>query len=460
MRRRRVLLLMAGTAGDVLLLRLPRHSVASVVVVGASALAVGLLVLAEHRAPQLGLAPVAVAVAIVLSASVLTPPRTSNDLWSYTMYGRMVAEHGASPYDHTPANYRHDPFFDRVSPRWIHRASVYGPVFVGIASVGAWIAGPSALAARLYFQGWAALLLLGVLLVVWRTTRSVAAFAFLGLSPVLAVIMVNGGHNDLLIGLLLLGATLLAARGRGGSTGALVGIAALVKLTAGLALIGLLLWAWRHRLRRLATTVVAAAGGVMLAGYLPVAVTASHVLAGADKTVTNGSPWNGIIDRLLRHDAWRNVPKPLAPNSTLTVFFYVGAVVVLGLAIVLGWRFARRDRPDDAVGVSLASYPVGAEYAYPWYTAWALPVFATDGLHPLSAVVWIQSVVMLAALKLPLAVTTGAAAAGLRIALTYVAPVAILVAFAVTGLRSTRGAAPPAARAEAALETGGAGVSG
>ena len=88
------------------------------------------------------------------------------------------------------------------------------------------------------------------LIVVWRTTRSLAALIFLGLNPVLVVIVVNGGHNDALIGLALLTAALLAVRRRPRAAGALIGLAALIKLTAGLALIGLVLWAWRHQLRR------------------------------------------------------------------------------------------------------------------------------------------------------------------------------------------------------------------
>jgi alpha-1,6-mannosyltransferase len=374
------------------------------------------------------------------------------------MYGRIVSEHDASPYEKTPAHFRHDPFLHRVSPRWRHRASVYGPVFVGTAAIGAWIAGPSPLVARLYFQLIAALALAAVLIVVWRTTRSVAAVAFLGLNPVLAVIVVNGGHNDMLIGLLLLGATLLAFRGRAASAGVLVGIAILVKLTAGLALVGLVLWGWRHHRRRVAATVVAVACGMALVGYLPVLVSASHVLGGADKTVTNSSPWNGILDRLLGHDAWRNVPNPLAPNDTLAAFFWVGVVAVLAVAIGVGWRRAHRVRPDDAVGASLAAYPVAAEYAYPWYAAWGLPMFATDGLDALGAVVWIQSVVMLAALKLPLTVVAGPAAAVLRVLLTYVAPVVLLVAFVATGLRRATGAAATAP-ANANLGSGDVGVS-
>jgi alpha-1,6-mannosyltransferase len=447
-----MLLLGAATLGNLVLLRAPRHSVASVVFVLAAALLAGLLVLAEHRDPRLGPAPVAAAIAVVIAASVVTPPRTSNDVWSYTMYGRIVTVHGVSPYEHTPAEFRRDPFLRRVSPRWAHRASVYGPVFVGTAALGAWVAGSSPLAARLFFQLIAALALAAVLVVVWRTTRSVAAVLFLAMNPALAIIVVNGGHNDMLIGLLLLAATLLAFRRRPATAGALVGVAALIKLTAGLALIGLLLWAWRHQLRRHAAALMGATIGVLLLGYLPEAVSASHVLTGSDKTVTDASPWNGILDRLLRHDAWRNVPNPLAHNDTLSAVFYVGVVAVFAIAVGVGWRTARRPRPDEAVGVSLAAYPFAAEYAMPWYAAWGLPMFATDGLNALGTVVWLQSVLMLAALKLPLVVNAGALDAVLRVLLTYVAPPCLLVAFVVVGLGPRRRpVAPPTATSTPAV---------
>ncbi len=459
----RLLLLAAATVAEIALLRAPRHSVTSTVIVILAALLVGTLVVCEHRDPRTGVAPVAAAIALVITASVVSPPRTSNDVWSYALYGRMVTVHDASPYQRVPADFRSDPFFRRVSPRWRHRESVYGPLFVGAAALEAWLAGSSALVARLFFQLAAALALAAVLVIVWRTTRSIAAVLFLGLNPVLAVIVVNGGHNDMLIALLVLAATLLAFRQRAATAGALVGAAMLIKLTAGLALIGILFWAWRHQLRRRAAVLVAAAGGVVLVGYLPVVASASNALSGADETVTNASPWNGILDRILRHDAWRNVANPLAHNGTLVDFFYVGVVTVLVLAVGIGWCAARRRRPDEAVGASLAAYSVAAEYTYPWYAAWGLPVFATDGLDALGAIVWIQSVLMLAALKLPLAVNAGPVDAVLRPLLTYAAPPCLLAAFFVVGLRRHRPArASPTtpSGAAVAVESGGAELSG
>ena len=93
----------------------------------------------------------------------------------------------------------------------------------------------------------------------------------------------------------------------------------LIKLSAGLGLIGAVLWSWQHRRRRLALTVVVATGAVVALGYLPVLAGASAVLGGADKTVTKASLWNLLVDRILHHDAGRNVLDPLVPNPTLSV---------------------------------------------------------------------------------------------------------------------------------------------
>ena len=88
------------------------------------------------------------AIVLVFTVSVIAPPRTSNDLWSYTMYGRTVTAHSESPYDQVPADFPSDPFSQRVSKIWQHRASVFGPAFIGIAVTGTALVGDSALANR------------------------------------------------------------------------------------------------------------------------------------------------------------------------------------------------------------------------------------------------------------------------------------------------------------------------
>ena len=110
---------MAAVASSALLVAVtPRHSPVAIVLVGTSTAACGAIAVLERQRPRLGVRPIVAAIAIVFAVAVITPPRTSNDLWSYVMYGRTVSVHSASPYDHVPADFPSDPFTERVSRIW------------------------------------------------------------------------------------------------------------------------------------------------------------------------------------------------------------------------------------------------------------------------------------------------------------------------------------------------------
>ena len=70
--------------------------------------------------------------------------------------------------------------------------------------------------------------------------------------------------------------------------------------------------------------------------YLPFVTGQSHVLAGADHSVTPGSPWNLPAQLLVGKDAGRDLPGLLPSNDTLSVLFYLVLALVGVLAIVLG----------------------------------------------------------------------------------------------------------------------------
>src|SRR5437667_45662 len=76
--------------------------------------------------------------------------------------------------------------------------------------------------------------------------RSAAALALLALNPVVIVSVVNGGHNDALVGLGVLGGVLLAER-RPLVAGLVLGAAALIKAAALLPLAVVAVWVWRRR---------------------------------------------------------------------------------------------------------------------------------------------------------------------------------------------------------------------
>ena len=437
-------LLLTGTLAGVLALEVARrHSPLGVACVTLAVVAIGLLAWTEQRAARLGVVVVVAAIAIVFGAALAAPTRSSADLWSYTIYGRIVSAHGESPYEKLPVEFRSDPLFKRVSPVWRHRGSVFGPLYVAFAAAGTAVTGTSATANRLFFQVTAALAAAAMLWLIWRRTRSPGALIWLGLNPVFAD-AVNGGHNDIFVGLGILAAAMLTTKRRGWLAGLVIGLVALMKLTVLLALVGVVLWAWRQRAVRVAVTAVLSASITILLGYAPFLSSAANVLSGADKTVTPGSLWNPLAALLLGHNSWRDVAHPLAPNSTLTGIAAAGLTTVAVVGIVLGWRAATRRRADTAVGVTVASYTVAAEYTFPWYAMWALPVLTERKASALAWIVWFQAAVMLAAWRLPLQPDPSVLDTVVRGTLTYAAPIGCFIAFVVVGLRTLRPSGPGA----------------
>ena len=426
---RSIVLLVVATLALIGSIAAPRHGIPTVLVVLVATAAGGGFAYLEQRQPRLGIRPVAAAVGLVLLTAVVVYPESSNDVWSYTMYGRMVSQHDASPYHHVPADFPHDPFDRRVSPIWQHRGSVYGPAFVAYAATVTFVAGDSVLLDRLLFQLGAALVVVLALWLVWRRTRSPAAVAWLGLQPVFGAIVVNSGQIDAFIGLAILVAAVLAAQRRGAASGLVIAVASLVKITSLLALVGIVFWAWRRKERRVATRAAVTAVAATAVVYLPFLAGASHVLSGADHMVTPGSPWNLPAQLLVGQDAGRDLAARLLPNSTLGLLFNLSLVLVVAAALFTGWRWSRRPTPDLATGAATASYAIAAEYTLPWYAAWAMPVVAARRPSPLAWVIWIQGAVLLAAWKLPTHHTGSVADTILRGTLAYALPIVLLVAY-------------------------------
>lgn len=151
---------------------------------------------------------VAVIVAVIVQAVPLGAPLLlSSDVYLYWSEARVFAVHHANPYVATPAQYPSDPATPWVSGSWRAEPTPYGPAWTLAA------AGPAAtsshLAAELAYRVIALVALLGCLLVIARRTRSAAAVAFLGWSPLLALHYAGGGHSDALMMLVTVGAIAL-----------------------------------------------------------------------------------------------------------------------------------------------------------------------------------------------------------------------------------------------------------
>ena len=91
--------------------------------------------------------------------------------------------------------------------------------------------GPVRWQRRLFYQGLSAVALGGAGWLIWRRTRSAAAVAFLTVHPLVVMYLVNGGRNDILVGVALLAAVVLVSNNRPGAAGVVGALGALVKVT-------------------------------------------------------------------------------------------------------------------------------------------------------------------------------------------------------------------------------------
>jgi hypothetical protein len=432
-RAARVVLVLATAAVSVVLVSAgdQLHGGPAVVLVlagTAAALWVGRLEQRDALVPGWLLASV---IAVLVVVAVATPPKGSNDLWSYVMYGRILGVHHANPWIQAPSHFPSDPFLGRVSLGWRSTRSVYGPVFVSYAAVVATVARSSALVARLCFQCLMAASVAGTLLLLRRVTRSNAAVLWLGLQPVVWMSGVNGGHNDSLVGLGMLGAAVLASRRRTATAGIVIGLAALTKITALLGLVGIVPWILTRHGRDDAKRVVVACLGVLAAG-LALAPRSVGVLLSANHNVSRASTWNIFNTYLVpgharAHGGWQ-----------VDALITVAEITVLAVAALLAMRFRQERDPFLSVAATTGAFPAAASYVLPWYSMWSLPAFAVSFQSALATVAAAMSGVVLATYQLPQSHPHSAWDPLLRGITTLAAPLPLLAAFVAAGLLHAR----------------------
>jgi hypothetical protein len=285
-------------------------------------------------------------------------------------------------------------------------------LFSAVSAVLTRGAGGSALRARLAFQGLATLGVVMSLALLWRTTRSARAVAFVGLHPAVITAIVNGGHNDSLIGLAIVGGALLATRRRWYGAGVVLGLGILVKASGVFGLLGVAVWSI-GRDRRGAARLILAAGVTTLAGYAPVGRPALRALGHA------GNSGNS------RASIWDPISSLLHPGTG------VMTAVVLLLAIVAAWRWRTASRPNSTALVTTAAFLIGGVYVLPWYPAWALPTAALQARTRLSALVAAHAAFLVAVYEyeLPAHPVLRGVWGGLRSVLLQAAAWSALVAF-------------------------------
>jgi hypothetical protein len=243
---------------------------------GAGGVAAGLVAARRGwRPPVRMLVTAALAAAAVLA---VLPPAGSTDTLDYAAYGRMVAI-GHDPYVMTPQQLRlsGDPVGAAAPIPWETKHSLYGPLATIEQGTAAILGGTSAARITFWLKVWNALAFTLVVLALDRLLRAdpagrVRAHMLWSLNPLLLWGLVAAGHVDTIaaaMGFLALALVSPALAGRGEAArkpsvpaglaaGALVGMAADIKITFVLFGLGIALAA-----RRSPRTVLAAGAGAL-----------------------------------------------------------------------------------------------------------------------------------------------------------------------------------------------------
>jgi alpha-1,6-mannosyltransferase len=332
----------------------------------------------------------AVLTSLVLIAIVaLYPPMLSRDVYSYAIYGRIWAVAGSNPYVHPPVEFLRDPFFHVVSAEWIRSPSVYGPAFT-ILSGGLVKLFGSPAATIAAFKILAAVALAGSVLIVASLgeRRGPGRGAFpavaVGLNPVLLFHTVGGGHNDVLVGLSVVGALALLPRRPLVATAVLT-LGALVKLVAVVPLALLIGAVFLRAGPGLARRVRAAAPHAGLAAGMTLVLLApfgySKSVVSAFATLLSRLGWASPV-RLVAYkavDAGANLGSgDLGELFAALAKAGFTALGVLTLILILR-RMGRHDprvSEADAWGWGLLMVSLCAAYLLPWYAAWFIPALA------------------------------------------------------------------------------------
>ena len=336
-------------------------------------LVLGCYVLVVGVAERIPARVVVAAIVAVHALVLLGPPLLSTDVFSYQAYARMWAGYGINPYLHGPRAIGLDPLYPFIGAKWVAIPSAYGPVFTLLsAAVGTASIAFSALA----FKGIAAAASLGTVALLWRAAPlrgldPVRAVALFGLNPLVVVYGVGGGHNDLLM-LLAVSVSLYAVlAGRERRGGALLALAAGLKLSAGLLFPFLLADRAGSRSPRRRRELLYGAGAAGL-----VIATATAIAFGAAPLALPA-----ILAKAQAAGDWHSVPGLISTRLGLSQLGHViGIVLGVGFAAVAGrllvsvWR-GRLDWIDAGAWAVMAML-LSASSLLPWYAAWLLPLAA------------------------------------------------------------------------------------
>jgi hypothetical protein len=330
---------------------------------------------------QLSARLVLAAIAVVYAVVLLAPPLASTDIFSYQAYARMGGAYHVNPYTHGPYAINPDPVFPYVGAKWSYIGSAYGPVF----TVFSYLLAPLTIATSVFaYKSIAMVASLALVAVVWQSARlrdidPVKAVALVGLNPLLVIYAMGGGHNDVLMLLVMTGAVYAILASRELLGGGLSMLAVGVKLTAGLMLPFALAAGGPRGQSPGSRRRLALGAGVGLASLAAV----SFSLFGSGSFDMLGTVIKSQSERL-----GLSIPGVISTRLGLPMVGHVAGFVLAGaFAVALCWLLRRvwRGQMDwiDGAAWAMLAMLVASSSLMPWYVVWVLPLVALARDHRL-----------------------------------------------------------------------------
>jgi Protein of unknown function (DUF2029). len=355
-------------------------------------MAAGAAFLVILYACEQGMIPVRTVIIMTLGyclAILLLPLLLSRDVFSYTYYGRIFSEYHGNPFVETPANYPANDLAKFVWFGWRDTPSVYGSVFVWMAA--AITAVVHSLTQTIFvFRAVAVGATLGTVWFVYRImqvlrpNKTAYALAFIGLNPVVLFHTAGGGHVDALVMLSVAAAIYLMATERELPATAVLTLGALVKVSAAVPLILLIVYVVARtdpaRRTRVLAKHLGLSIGIAAAASLPF-MQATNPSLGMIQLVSHAS-WIAPPELLER--MFQGVGELVAGHTGGAVGIVLARIgmyasLATGLFLIIK-QVARKATREDlaylgaAWGWSLLVMMLFSPTLFPWYFCWVLPV--------------------------------------------------------------------------------------
>lgn len=316
-------------------------------------------------------------------------PVYSRDVYAYLAQASLVS-HGFNPYADGPVN-NPGPLLDSMAQVWATTTAPYGPAFMLIARGVVAVTGDNPVAGVAMMR---LVMLPGVALAVWavpllakhfpgrRRDPAAAGMWLVLFNPMILIHTVGGPHVEMLLMGVLAAGLLLVVRGAHVPGVVVLAVATGIKITAGVAL-PFVVWIWLDHIRSRRAVRPRDVAGVF-AGVIVVSSVVFGILTAAEGHGLGWLTGLGWADRIIN---WLTVPTliahvitwaaaPAATMSLLPVLAVTRLIgeIVMAMALVVIWWWARRDERTAMLGLTLAMSAVLLlePSSLPWYYVWAL----------------------------------------------------------------------------------------